>query len=134
MPHKLLYIILPNPVIYERFQDSHTKVFTDRHLKWNEFNHVSSGWGDFDNLNYFNYEQLLKKICKVSKELRDCPCSFYLEKHLFYCCLVHQMKMGETVYVKYVDEKKYVIEQHLKERQAKQQNNTHLNNEIMFEI
>ena len=120
MVKKACYIIVPNGLLFQKYGNQKERVFKDPSLKWKEVDFVSGYWGDlFDTKLTLNYQGVLKKLSIIVVELMNESCSFHLDKHKFYCDILHNMKIGETVFIKYEEETKLVLQEHLKTKYSK---------------
>jgi hypothetical protein len=130
MGRRLVYVILTNPFIYERYGATLKNVYRDHKLPWQELDYVSRFWheDDYESKCKYNYEGLMKKLQRVTEDVMECPCELYKERHRVYSDLFHKMKFGETVFIKYEDEVKLKLESHLEKRLIK---NFQINNSMM---
>jgi hypothetical protein len=58
----------------------------------------------------------MKKLHQVTEEVMECACVLNKERHRVFSDLFHKMKYGETVFIKYEDEVKLTLENHLEKR------------------
>lgn len=123
MGRKLVYIILTNPFIHERYGYNLKKIYRDLKLPWQELEYVSKYWheDDYDSKCCFNYEGIMKKLHQVTEDVMECPCELNKERHRVFSDLFHKMKYGETVFVKYEDEVKLILESHFDKRKDQYQ-------------
>jgi hypothetical protein len=116
MVKKACYIILPNPFLYEKYGEKTDGVFTNDELKWTKVEYVSGFWDMFEDHYKFDYDGVIRKIRHITKELSKSSCEYNLDRHKFFCEILYNMKRGETVFVKYEDQVKLLLSDHLKEK------------------
>lgn len=116
MVKKACYIILSNAFLFQNYGTKKDRVFKDDTLKWKEVDFVSGYWDSFENEVSYNYQGILKKLTNIMVDLLEDSCSYHLDRHKFFCEILHNMKIGETVFVKYEDETKLVLKEHLKHK------------------
>lgn len=119
MVKKACYIILSNPFLfamYGQYGEKTDKVFSNDNLKWTKVDYVSGFWDMFENQYSFDYDGVIRKIKHITRELLKNSCEYNLDRHKFFCEILYKMKRGETVFVKYEDETKLLLSDHLKEK------------------
>jgi hypothetical protein len=113
MVKKACYVIIPNAVLYQKYKSSTSRVFKDEKLEWTEVEYISGYWQKFETDVWFNYQGVIKKLTNIMVDLMEESCCYHMDRHKFFSEILYEMKMGETVFVKYEDATKLLLKKHL---------------------
>jgi hypothetical protein len=105
----LSYLILPNYVYENKYNKISYKVFNDRTLEWNPIYYFSEYWYQFPEYLSYSYPIIQKVLKLITNQMLDNDCTYHREKFAVFSNLYLDMKMGETVFIKYLTIKDYEI-------------------------
>lgn len=106
MTKKLRYIIIPNFILFEKFKNKTSMdIFNDKSLEWKEVPQISGYWNELTELSVYTSKSLIKKLRRIVDETALIPCDYNNERLFLYSNLYCQLKMGETLYVQYTNDK-----------------------------
>lgn len=103
MAKKLTYLILPNHHLYQKYKGPSLAVFEDKDYSWLEVPQFSGYWGEMKPKTVYNHRALLKVLKSVVDDTSDEPCDWNKERLFLYSNLYCQMKIGETIFIRYED-------------------------------
>lgn len=99
------YIILPNFVYENKYKKVSYNVFNDRTLEWNPIFYFSEYWYQFPDYLCYSYSTMQKVILLLTNQMIENDCTYHREKFAVFSNLYLEMKMGETVFVRYLTTK-----------------------------
>lgn len=116
MVKKACYTILSTPVIYEKYGDIEKRVFKDPTIRWKQCEYVSGYWPYFaDNL-VLTQDQVIKRLAAILIDLQKEACEYHMDRHKFFTEILHKIKIGEKVFIRYVEENELILNQHLQKK------------------
>lgn len=118
MVKKACYIILSAPVIYEKYGDHTKKVFRDGSIEWKQCDYVSGYWHEFEDNLVLDQLGVVKKLSSILLEIVKGSCEYHMDRHKFFSEILHRIKLGEKVFIRYVDENELILNKHVQKKYA----------------
>jgi hypothetical protein len=105
------YAVLPNFVYHNYFNSSSIKVYNDKdNINWIPYEGFSGYWFQFPEYTCFGYKNLIKALALVTNQMLLEDCDYFRERFALFSQVFLNMRMGDTIFIKYLTEEDYMKE------------------------